>query len=145
MYVANSPKKIYFCFCMCCVCLYQVRAAVFSMHTTGTNDVVSQVWTLTPLALLPSMPRIVGKNRKNKAVSRAGQVWVLNLNKVRWMKVLLESLKLNRGSFKVSSRNSVQSEEAKIQVHLFMAAPSIHHLPRFLLANCFYWAVTINI
>lgn len=65
MYVVNAPKK-YFCFCTCCVCLYQACAAVFSMHTTGTNDVVSQVWTLTPLALLPSMWRIVGKNRKKK-------------------------------------------------------------------------------
>lgn len=41
-------------------------AARFSKHTTGTNDAVSQVWTLTPLALLPSMQRIVGKNRKKK-------------------------------------------------------------------------------
>lgn len=65
MYVVNAPKK-YFCFCTCCVCLYQACAAVFGMHTTGTNDVVSQVWTLTPLALLPSMWRIVGKNRKKK-------------------------------------------------------------------------------
>lgn len=37
-----------------------------------------------PLALFLSMQRIVGKNsKKSLAVSRAGQVWVLELNRVR--------------------------------------------------------------
>lgn len=44
----NSQKKSLFPFCTCCICLSQVCAAVLSMHTTGTNDTVVPVWTLTP-------------------------------------------------------------------------------------------------
>lgn len=43
----NSQKSL-FPFCTCCICLSQVCAAALSMHTTGTNDTVISVWTLTP-------------------------------------------------------------------------------------------------